>query len=206
MKEKIAILKGSKNDVKRKSEVCLNDLEKRRNEVKDEIDKQFDQMKKEAEDHLKEQNFFMDNEIDALNENLNLLSSIKLDTENNNSYSDLKDNLDTIQGLKETVNERLSGQRMYEYTEFLYTTFTPMNIWKIRYKRFSTKLAEIDEGAELGERSLRNIKYASQLKCSGKSKISRNTILQCKEISPFQYSTEIMSSCYLIIFTVELIV
>ena len=113
LKEKIAILNGTKNDVMRKTEVCLNDLKKRREKIKDEIDKQFGQMEKEVEDHLKEQNIFVDNEIDALYENLNLLSSIKLDTENNNSYSDLKDKLDTVQGLKETVNEHLSGERVY---------------------------------------------------------------------------------------------
>ena len=167
LKEKIVILNVAKNDVKRQTEVCLNDLEKRREEIKNEIDKQFDQMKKEAEDHQREQIIFVDNEIDALNENLNLLSSIKLDTENDNSYNDLKDKLDTVLGLKETVNEHLSGERMYEYTEFSCTTFTPMDFGKIEYKQFSTKLSEIDEGAELVERSLRNIMDASELKCTG---------------------------------------
>ena len=121
-------------------------------------------MKKEAEDHQREQIIFVDNEIDALNENLNLLSSIKLDTEKDNSYNDLKDKLDTVLGLKETVNEHLSGERMYEYTEFSCITFTPMYFGKIEYKQFTTKLSEIDEGAELVERSLRNI---MELKCTG---------------------------------------
>ena len=43
------------------------------------LTKQFDEIKTEAEDNLKEQNIFVDNEVYALNENLNLLSSIKLD-------------------------------------------------------------------------------------------------------------------------------
>ena len=138
LKEKITILNDAKNDVNRKTEVCLNDLEKRSDEIKNEIDKQFNEMKKEAKDHQKEQIIFVDNEIDAVNENLNLLSSIKLDTENNGSYNDLKDKLDTVEGLKETLNEHLSGERMYGYTEFSFTTFTPMDFGKIAYKEFST--------------------------------------------------------------------
>ena len=171
LKEKIAIINGAKNDVKRKKEVCMNDLEKGRNQIKDEIDKQFDEMEKEAEDHFKEQNIFIDNEIDALNENLDLLSSIRLDSENSNTYKDLRDKLDTVEDLKETVNRHLSGERMYGYTEFSLTTFPPMDFGKIAYKEFSTELAEIDEGAELVERPLRTLTHASELKCTGKSKI-----------------------------------
>ena len=144
------------------------DLEKRRNEIKDEIDKQFNQMKTEAECHLKEQNIFLDNEIGTLNENLNLLSSIKLDSKNNNSYGELQDKLDTVQCLKETVNEHLSGERMYSYTELSLTTFTPIDFGKIAYEQFRTKLAEIDEGAELMGRPLKNLTDMSQLKCTGK--------------------------------------
>ena len=171
LKKNITVLHVAKNDVKRKKEVCWTAVKKRRQEIKYEIDKLFDEMEKEAEDHLKEQSIFVNNEIDALNENLNLLSSIKLDTENNNSYYDLKDNLDTIQALKETVNEHLSGERMYRYTEFSFTTFTPMDFGKIAYKEFCTELVEIDEGEALVERPLRNLTDASQLKCTGKSKI-----------------------------------
>ena len=171
LKEKMAILSDTKNDVKRKKEVCFNDLEKGRNQIKDEIDKQFDEMEKEAEDHFKEQNIFIDNEIDALNENLDLLSSIRLDSENSNTYRDLRDKLDTVEDLKETVNGHLSGERMYGYTEFSCTTFTPMDFGKIVYKQLSTELAEIDEGKALVERLLRNFTHASQLKCTGKSKI-----------------------------------
>ena len=170
LKEKIRILNEAKKEVNRKKEVCLNDVEKRREEIKDEIDKQLNQMKTEAEDHAKEQNIFMDNEIDALNENLDLLSSIRLDTENCNSYSDLNDKLDTIEDLTETVNEHVSGERLYEYTELFFTTFTPIDLGEIKYKEFSRKLARTDEEAVLPERSLRNIMEASQLKCTGKSK------------------------------------
>ena len=174
LKEKIAILNAAKNDVNKKTKVCLNDLEKRRKEINDEIDKQFDEIKTEAEDNLKEQNIFVDNEVYALNENLNLLSSIKLDTEHNDSYSDLKDKLDTVEGLKEAVNEHLSGERIYRYTEFSFTTFTPMDFGKIAYKQLSTQLGEIDEGAVLVERPLINITDASQLKCKGQWKVCRH--------------------------------
>ena len=179
LKEKVTILNGAKKDVHTKTEVCLNDLENRREEIKKEIDEQFDQMKKKSEDHLKEQNTLMIKEIDALNENLNLLSGIRLDSKINSSYSDLNDKLDTVQRLKEAVNEHLSGERMYGYTEFSTATFTQMDFGKIAYKQFSIALDEIDEGTTLVlvDRTLRNITDASQLKCTGESQISRITVV-----------------------------
>ena len=46
LREKIIILNAAKNDISKKTEVCLKDLQKRKEEMKDEIDKQLDQMKR----------------------------------------------------------------------------------------------------------------------------------------------------------------
>ena len=52
LREKIIIQNAAKNDVPRKTEVCLKDLQKRKEESKDEIEKQFGQMKREFEDQM----------------------------------------------------------------------------------------------------------------------------------------------------------
>ena len=82
LKAKIDFLTAIKTDVNVGTNVCLKDLEKRREEIKNELDKQFNKMKKEAVDQKNESNSSLDNEIAVLKENLNLLNSIKLDTPN----------------------------------------------------------------------------------------------------------------------------
>ena len=78
LKEKIKVFKAAQNDVNRKNEIFLKDLENGRNKMKNEIEIQFDKMKKEGEDQMKEVTTSLKNEISALNE---LLSSIKYNAE-----------------------------------------------------------------------------------------------------------------------------
>ena len=80
------------------------------------------------------------------------------------------DKMDTVHEVKETVNDHLSGERMYGHLAFTSVTFAPIYFGKTEHKQIITKLVEIDEGADLVERSLRNITDASQLKCTGENK------------------------------------
>ena len=85
-----------------KTHVCLNDLRKRRDEIKAEIDKQFDKMKMEAEDQMKEMNTVIENEIAALDENLNLVSRLKQSTDDGDD--NVMDITETLSGVKEMLN------------------------------------------------------------------------------------------------------
>ena len=100
LREKINSLNTTKREVSRKTEACLGNLEKRREEIIEEIDKQLEKMKKETKGQLKETNSSIENEVTALNENLNLLSTIKqntdVDDDNDDSYSDVIDMIETV--------------------------------------------------------------------------------------------------------------
>ena len=178
LREKISGLNTAKCEVSRKTEACLGNLEKRREEVIDEIDKQFEKMKKEAKDQLKKANNSIENEVIALNENLNLLSIIKqntdMDDENDDSYSDVIDMIETVEGVKDMINQCLSGHRTYSSPDFI---ATPVSFGNIVTATYDMKLSQIEEDAMLMETHLGNVTDTSQLKCTGEYKIISTTVL-----------------------------
>ena len=166
LKEKVAVLNSVKDDVNRKTKGFLKDLERRRNE----IEQQFDKTKKEAESQETKVNSSVDNETAALNESLNPLSSIRKNAENmdeneDKRYSETMDRLDTLEGVRRTVNWHLSGERTYSYPKFLSEKITPFDCDDVR---FNIKLPEINENIVLLMTPMRSITKASQLKCTGK--------------------------------------
>ena len=166
LKEKVAVLNSVKDDVNRKTKGFLKDLETRRNE----IEQQFDKTKKEAESQETKVNSSVDNETAALNESLNLLSSIRKNAENmdeneDKRYSETMDRLDMLEGVRRTVNRHLSGERTYSYPKFLSEKITPFDCDDVR---FNIKLPEINENIVLLMTPMRSITQASQLKCTGK--------------------------------------
>ena len=87
-------------------------MQKRKEEMKDEMHKQIDQMKKEVQDQMADTCRSLDNDVTSLKENLNLLSSMKQSAEDKADNSDYShcDLLDTIETVKDTVNQSLSGE------------------------------------------------------------------------------------------------
>ena len=178
LREKINGLNIAKRELSRKTQVCLDDLEKKREEIIAEIDKQFEKMKKETKDQLKETNSSIENEVTALNENLNLLSTIKqntdVDDDDDGNYSDMIDMIETVEGVKEMVNQCLSGKRTYRYHDF----FTaPVSFGNIVTRTYDMKLSEVEEDAMLMETNLRNVTDTAQLTCTGEYKIITTTVL-----------------------------
>ena len=178
LREKISGLNTAKCEVSRKTEACLGNLEKRREEIIEEIDKQFEKMKKETKDQLKETNSYIENEVTALNENLNLLSTIKqntnVDDDDDDNYSDVIGMIETVEGVKDIVNQCISGHRTYRYPEFL---MAPVSFGNIVTTTYDMKLLEVEEDTMLMETNLRNVTDTSQLKCTGKHNIISTTVL-----------------------------
>ena len=166
LKEKVAVLNSVKDDVNRKTKGFVKDLERRRNE----IEQQFDQIKKEAESQEMEVNSSIDNETAAVNESLNLLSSIRKNAENMDEsedihYSETMNRLDILEGVRQTVNWHLSGERTYSYPKFLSEEIRPFDFGDVK---FNIKLSDIVQNTVLLMTPMRNITQASQLKCTGK--------------------------------------
>ena len=172
--EKVSVLSSVKYEVNRKTKEFVKDLERRRDYLCEEIKQQFDDIKKETESQEKQLNSSVDNETAALNESLNLLSYIRSNAENideneEKHYSDTMDRLDILNGVKETVNRHLSGERSYTYPKLLSEKFMPFNCDGMK---FDITLSEIDENNTLLMTPMRSITRASQLKCTGKQTLS----------------------------------
>ena len=86
LREKVIIFNAAKTEVCRKAEDCLSDLKKRRGETTDDIDDEFDKMKEEVNDKMRETSSLLEKEVVTLEENLTLVSSMKQNAE------DTKDN------------------------------------------------------------------------------------------------------------------
>ena len=166
LKEKIVLLNTVKYDIRRKAEDYVNVAERRKEEIKREIEKEFYEIMKDAEKQQKLVTDSVENEIVALNENLRLLSSIRKNEDK--SFRDTMDKLEILKGVTETVNRHLSGERTYIYPEFLSAIFTPIEFNQWDDMKFILKLSEIDENTTLLETPMRKITHASQLKCTGK--------------------------------------
>ena len=113
----------------RKTEDCLNDLKRRRAETTEEIDDEFDKMKEEVNDKMRETTSLLDKEVATLEENLTLLRNMKQNAEGTKDNHDcgFSDLMDTFETVKETVNQSFSGWRRYRYPQF----FTePVHFWE----------------------------------------------------------------------------
>ena len=165
LQEKITALNTAQNKVNRRNENFLKDLENGRNKIKHELDKQFDKMKKEGEDQSKEANDSLKTEISALDENLNLLSSIKFNAEDD-YLSKVADMIETVDELNQMVNQNYSGSKTYRCPEYTSTTArVSAAVGSIVKRQFTVKLPEIDEDDVL-ETPVRLIRDVSQLRCT----------------------------------------
>ena len=116
LKNKLAVFSAAKNDVRNKGENCKLDLKKR----KEEIDKHFDEMAKEVDQKVMESVYLIDNQIEAVNENIKCLQSLKNTAENNDT--DTKDStintFETVVEIKENVRSNLSGVRIFSFLKY----------------------------------------------------------------------------------------
>ena len=74
-------------------------------------------MIKEAEGQSQLQNLLIDDEISAMNSNLELLRSFRKNIENEEeiSHEEIMNNQETIRGIIENINVNLSGERSFKY-------------------------------------------------------------------------------------------
>ena len=116
LKNKRAVFSAAKNDLRKKAETCKLDLKKR----KEEIDKLFKEMAKEVDQKVMESEQLIDNQIEAVNENIKFLQSLKNTAENNEA--DTKDTMtntfETVMEIKENIKSNLSGIRNFSFLKY----------------------------------------------------------------------------------------
>ena len=114
--QKIKKVTNTQTDTIKKAETNINKLKKKKEEV---IEK-FDQMIKGAEDQMQEMKTATDGEIKAMKENLDISNNVKqsIATENESSYEDILEQLDTVSKITGKVRNIFCGKKTYSYSEY----------------------------------------------------------------------------------------
>ena len=170
LKNKLAVLSAAKNDVRKKAEICKLDLKKR----KEEIDKHFKEMTKEVDQKVMESEQLIDNQIEAVNENIKFLQSLKNTAENNDA--DTKDStinvFETVMEIKESVRSNLSGVQNFSFLKYEPNEPLSTLVGSFSEDNITIDLPAIKEPVTPGSEVMRNLTDASQLKCKGQTPFS----------------------------------
>ena len=166
---KLNILSVAKRDIQEKANAAVEQMKKK----KEEIDKVFDKMMKEAERQNKLDETQINNEISAINSNMELLSCLEqnMETEEEVSYEEIKNNQETVRGIIENNKANFSGERSFGYPVFSVGNTSAQELMENITREQITVSLKIADDAHLEERkrepAQRTIKDASQLKCTG---------------------------------------
>ena len=118
---KIKILRGDLQSYKNKMEVLKKDMEDKHSECKARIDEAKEEMEKlyealyaEAEDHRNKQLREMDEKIASVSERLIILDSVKENTDKDTQYTEIASRRKKVQD----VTDSLLGNMTYKYVQF----------------------------------------------------------------------------------------
>ena len=114
--QKIKKVTETQKDTIKKAQNNIDKLKKKNEEVME----TFYQMIKEAEDQMLEMKKATNGEINAMKEKLDLLNNVKqtIETENESTYEDTLEKLDTIAEIEEKIGNIFSGMKTYNYSEY----------------------------------------------------------------------------------------
>ena len=118
---KISILRGDLQSYKNKMEILKKSMEDKHSECKAQIDEAKEEMEKlydtlytEAEDHRSKQQREMDDKIASVNERLVILDSIKENTNNDTHYTEITSRRNKV----EDVTDCLLRNAAFKYVQF----------------------------------------------------------------------------------------
>ena len=114
---KVKILSDAKKHIGEKVRGVVETIKKKR----EEINRYFDEMMKEAEGHNRLADVHIDDEVSAMNSNIELLSSVyeNIVLEKNMSYEKIMGNRETLEWISEHNAKDFSGQRSFGYPDFV---------------------------------------------------------------------------------------
>ena len=164
LKAKVKIISTTKKDITERSNAVIADLKK----TKEEIVSRVDKMINEAEGQNRLENIHIDDELSAMNSNIELLSSIQqnIEDEEDMSYEGIMNHRDTVAVVSEHNTENLSGVRSFGYPVFLADKSTQQyTLGTFKRDEINITLPEPECHEKIGK--VPTITNASQIKCSG---------------------------------------
>ena len=113
LEAKMNIISTAKMDITKRTNAVVADLKKTKGEIVSRIDKMIN----EAECQNRLENIHIDDELSAMNSNIELLSSIQQSIEDDEhmTYEGIMSHRDTVVGISEHNTENLSGVRSFGY-------------------------------------------------------------------------------------------
>ena len=113
LETKVEMMSQAKKDIEEGTKSFVEEIKKK----KEEFDRHFQMMIKEAELKNKLQSMLIDDEVSAMNSNLDLLRSLRQNIENEEeiSHEEILNSQETVRGIIENINVNLSGERSFEY-------------------------------------------------------------------------------------------
>ena len=110
---KVEMMSQAKKNIEERTKSVIEVIKKK----KEKFDRLCEKMIKEVEGQNKLQNMLIDDEVSAMNSNLELLRSLRQNTENEEeiSHGEIMNNQETIRGIIENINANLSGERSLGY-------------------------------------------------------------------------------------------
>ena len=166
LEAKVKIISTAKMDITKRTNAVVADLKK----TKEEIVSRIDKMINEAEGQSRLENINIDDELSAMNSNIELLSSIQknIEDEEDMNYEGIMNHRDTVAGICEHNTGNLSGKRCFGYPVlFVDKSSTEITFGTIRAKEISISLAEPEYHSHEKIPKIPTITNASKLKCSG---------------------------------------
>ena len=164
LEAKVKIISTAKKDIVDRTNAVVADLKK--------IISRIDKMINDVEGQIRLEKIHIDDELSAINSNIDLLSSIQqnIEDEEDISYEGIMNHRDTVAGVSEHNTENLSGVRSFSYPVLIADrSFAEELLGRVKIEEITTSLPEPENlsHAEIKEILPRTITNAPQLKYTG---------------------------------------
>ena len=159
---KVEMMSQAKKNIGDRTKSVIEEIKKK----KEEFDRHCEMMIKEVEGQNKLQNLLIDDEVSAMNSNLELLRSLKqnIEKEEEISHVEILNRQDTVKGIIENINAKLSGERLFEYPVIPMGGFYAHEfLGEVTQDKITISLPKHMEGILIP----RVIKDATEVQCTG---------------------------------------
>ena len=166
LETKVEIMLQAKKNIEERTKSVIEEIKTK----KEEFDRHFEKMIKEAEEQNKLQNMLIDDEVSAMNSNIELLRSLRQNIQNEEeiSHEEFMNNQETVREIIENSNVNLSSQRLFQRPVITMGGLSAEEILgEVTQDEITIYMPDLQKQTE-EQLTPRAIKYATELKCTGR--------------------------------------
>ena len=163
---KVEMILQAKKNIGERTKSTIEEIKRK----KEEFDRHFQKMIKEAEGQSRLQSMLIDDEISAMYSNIQLLRSLRQNIQNEEeiSHEEIISSREAIRGIIENINANLSGERSFEYPVVsLFGCFVEEFLGDVTQEEITIPMPDLH--TEMKEQVIpKNITNAAELNCTSK--------------------------------------